>query len=290
MQRLQAPCVNAVQMQHGQARGERGQPDALERAQIQISHGLVQAVAPVVEVARHHQALVSRHLASQVVAHALYLPVSAGRQQPQVHHDDVHCLALHLHDYMQQPALLKPVIGHVFMPGRHHRPTAEQGIAMFSVTRQGVGAVNSFVALGQQVVSLTLFRPARKMPGQLAVMAAHLLQAHQIGVELLDSVYQVVDFQALGGTQSLNALVDVVSGNAQGGHALNDAISHALPMQEAISPVPTRADAGWLRHWKPNCNALPPPARSTTHSPHARAGSAPPARAQAAPVRTHVQC
>ena len=49
---------------------------------------------------------------------------------------------------------------------------------------------------------------------------ADLLQAHNIGVQLLDGMAQVVDLQAARRAQALDTFVDVVSRNPYQCHAL----------------------------------------------------------------------
>ncbi|MDT4858824.1 hypothetical protein FQZ97_933090 [compost metagenome] len=60
------------------------------------------------------------------------------------------------------------------------------------------------------------------MSFQLAVVTAHLLQADDVGVELLHRVGQVVDLQPARRPQALHAFVDVVGGHTQDAHARND--------------------------------------------------------------------
>jgi hypothetical protein len=49
----------------------------------------------------------------------------------------------------------------------------------------------------------------RKMPLFSAVHAAHLLQANNVGIELLDRMAQIVNFQTPGRPQALDTLVDL---------------------------------------------------------------------------------
>jgi hypothetical protein len=76
-----------------------------------------------------------------------------------------------------------------------HRPSAQQRIAMFAVAGYGVGAVDRRVTFGGKKVSLTLIGPVFEAPGVLAVECTHFLQAHDVRIELLDRVPQVVNFQ-----------------------------------------------------------------------------------------------
>jgi hypothetical protein len=49
----------------------------------------------------------------------------------------------------------------------------------------------------------------------LAVHFAHLLQAHDVGIQLLNSVPQIVNFQPFARPNALHTLVNVVGGNAK---------------------------------------------------------------------------
>ena len=119
---------------------------------------------------------------------------------------------------MQQAALLQRMVGHVFMLVRQHRPTAQQGIAMFAVAGEGVGAVHHRVAQGRQKLGLRHRGPMRKAARLAPIEAPDFLQAHNVGIQLLHSMPQVVNLQALRRPQALNAFVNVVSGNAQQTH------------------------------------------------------------------------
>ena len=85
-------------------------------------------------------------------------------------------------------------------------------LAMFG---EGVGAVDRLVALGRQVLGLRHIGPALKIRGLAAVQLAYLLQADDVGIELLYGQPQVVDLQPARRAKALNTLVDVVGGNAQ---------------------------------------------------------------------------
>ena len=78
----------------------------------------------------------------------------------------------------------------------------------------GVGAVDRHIAFGRQEISLRQIRPAREATGPAAMDLAHLLQADNVSVELLDRVSQVVDFESPLRPHSLHPLVDVVGDDA----------------------------------------------------------------------------
>jgi hypothetical protein len=93
---------------------------------------------------------------------------------------------------------------------------------LLAVARDGVGAVDRLVAFGREVARLVQLGPAREIALELAVVAAHLLQTDDVGVELLDGVREVVDLQPAHRAQALYALVDVVGRHAHDAHARND--------------------------------------------------------------------
>ncbi len=67
----------------------------------------------------------------------------------------------------------------------------------------------------------------RKIPLFAAVHPAHLLQAHDVGIELLHRMAQVVDLQPPCRPQALHTFVDVVSGHPQDGVFVS--LGHAQP-------------------------------------------------------------
>ena len=145
------------------------------------------------------------------------------------------------HMHMQQPALFEAVVGHIRMARVQHRPARQQGVAMFAVARDRVGAVDRLVALGREVVGLLQIGPAGEVLFQLAMVAAHLLETDDVGVELLDGVRQVVDLQPARQAQALDALVDVVGRDTQNAHARNDRMA---PTRAAAERGGKRSGAG----------------------------------------------
>ena len=131
----------------------------------------------------------------------------------------MHRLALHQHLGMQQAALLKAVIRHVFMLVHDHGPTGQHGVAVLSMARHGIGTVNRFIPFRRQKVGLGLVWPAREIRLFTTMTLTHLLQANDVCVQLLHGVAQVVDFQPSVRTEPLHTLVDVVGGNSKRGHA-----------------------------------------------------------------------
>ena len=86
---------------------------------------------------------------------------------------------------------------------------------MLAVSGDRVGSVDRFITFGGQVLSLWLAGPMRKVALFAAVHAAHLLQANQVGIQLLHSMPQVVYLQPARGPQALNTFVNVVGGHSQ---------------------------------------------------------------------------
>ncbi len=116
---------------------------------------------------------------------------------------------------MQQAALLEAMVGDVLVLVADHRPAREQRVAVLSVAREGIGAVDGFVTFGGQVLGLRHMGPTLEVAGLLAVHPAHLLQADDVCIELLDRQAQIVDLQPARGAQPLHTLVDVVGRYAQ---------------------------------------------------------------------------
>ena len=182
-------------------------------------HRRVEFFAPVVEVAGHDQRRVGRHFSGDEIGQALDLAHPAGVHQAQVRDHGMQGAAVPLHRHVQQAALLETVVADVVVADVAERPARQQGIAMLAVAGDGIAAVGHVIALGGQELGLALFGPAE--PGALelarvaAVVQAHLLQEHQVGVEGLDTQAQVVDLQALPRPDTAHAFVDVVRGHTQ---------------------------------------------------------------------------
>ena len=132
-----------------------------------------------------------------------------------MHHDRMHRASGDLHLGMQQTPLLKPMVGHVLVLMRQHRPAREQGIAMFAMACHCIGPVDRLVTLRRQKIGLGLVRPSRKAHGLAPMHASHLLQAHQIGIELLDRMTDVMDLQPFCRAQALHPFVNIPGGHTQ---------------------------------------------------------------------------
>jgi methylglyoxal synthase len=57
-----------------------------------------------------------------------------------------------------------------------------------------------------------------EVPCQLFMVPPHFLQAHDVGIKLLDRMCKVVNFKATLQTHAPNPFMDVVGGNAQRVH------------------------------------------------------------------------
>jgi len=86
---------------------------------------------------------------------------------------------------------------------------------MLTMTGNGVGAINGLITLGGQELGLRQLRPVAEMCCFTAVHATHLLQTNDVRIELFHRMTQVMDFKPPGGTQTLHALVDVVTDHPQ---------------------------------------------------------------------------
>jgi hypothetical protein len=67
---------------------------------------------------------------------------------------------------------------------------------MFAMPCHRIGAVGRLVALWGEVTRLVKIWPTCEGFFQLAVVSAHLLETHNIGIKLLHRVAQIVNFQA----------------------------------------------------------------------------------------------
>ena len=142
-----------------------------------------------------------------------------------MHHQNMHRRAVH-HDLgMQQAPLFEAVVRNVLVLVVQHGPARQHGVAMFAVARDRIGAVNCLVALGRQEVGLRQLGPAREVLGFAPIELAHLLQADDVRVELLDRVSQVVNLEPAARPDTLHPLVDVVSGNPQYVHGMRSTAS-----------------------------------------------------------------
>ena len=78
--------------------------------QAEAAQHALDARAPVVEVARHHQRRAHWHFALDEALQLVDLAHAAARHQPQVDHDDVHRAALEHHLDVQQATLFEAVV------------------------------------------------------------------------------------------------------------------------------------------------------------------------------------
>ena len=86
---------------------------------------------------------------------------------------------------------------------------------MLAVTGDGIGVINGLITLWGQELGLRLFRPATEVCSFKAMHAPDFLQANNVGIELFHRMSKVVDFQSPSGTQTLHALVNVVTDHPQ---------------------------------------------------------------------------
>ena len=118
---------------------------------------------------------------------------------------------------------------------------------MLAMAGDGVGLVHRLVTFRGQIVGLRQFGPAGEIFLFTAVELAHLLQADDVGIQLLDRVAQVMDLQPPGRPQTLDAFVDVVSGHPKNCHGIkrgNISIASALEGEKQAS-----AAAWYGNHW-----------------------------------------
>jgi len=90
---------------------------------------------------------------------------------------------------------------------------------MFAVPGQRVRPVHHLVAFWRQIIGLRQIRPAREVTLFNPVHFAYFLQAHNVGVDLLNRMTQIVNFQAAPRPEALHSFVDVVGCNSHDIHA-----------------------------------------------------------------------
>src|SRR4051812_26061257 len=118
---------------------------------------------------------------------------------------------------------------------------------MLAMLGLGIGLVDRRIALGTEELRLRQFRPAREIALLAPVQLAHFLQAHDIGIEPLDGVPDVVDLQPAHRPYALHSLVDVVGRNPQSRHSMN---SGSIRMASALDGE-KQVSAAWRygNHW-----------------------------------------
>ena len=84
-----------------------------------------------------------------------------------------------------------------------------------------------------------------EMPFLAPVQLAHLLQAHNVGIELFDGMTEVVNFQPAPRPDTLHTFVDVVGGNTQDIHAGPFCASRGNSKQASALDGEKQAWAAW---------------------------------------------
>ena len=183
------------------------------------AHRRVEPLTPVIEITCDDQQGVWRYLAGYEIRKALHLTYPAAVQQAKVRDNCMHFQSSPEQRNMQQAALFERVVRHIMMTDIAKWPARQQGIAMLAMPGDGIGSVGDLIAIGRQEFGLSRFWPTQRYTleaQRLAVMEMpHLLQKHQIGVQGLDAMPKVVDFQTLLRSHPAHSLVDVVGRNAQ---------------------------------------------------------------------------
>ena len=81
-----------------------------------------------------------------------------------------------------------------------------------------VGAVNGLITFWGEEIRLRQLRPTGEKFSLAAVQFTNLLQTHNIGIQLLNGMAQVVNFQPTLRPNPLHTLVNVVGGHTQNVH------------------------------------------------------------------------
>ena len=177
-----------------------------------------------------------------------------------MHHEAMEILPRHAHHAVQDAALLEGVIGDIAVLAPQDRKAREQRVAVVPVHVRGIAPVGGLegiapAALAGQELVLRFLGPVRKARGMPLMAPLHLLQEHQIGVELMEAGAQLMDAADMTQAEELSAhaLVDVV-----GGHAQLQGRGRGPPRPGRLSGRGrgARAHAGGLS------GAAPPPARA----------------------------
>ena len=181
-----------------------------------------QPVAPVVEVAGAQQRRAPRHLADDPVDQRVGLPVAALGEQAEVDHEAVDVAPVDPHHAVEHATLLERVVGEVPVLAPHDREARQQRVAVVAVQIVRVAAVGALEGVPErrrlrEELLLRLARPvveARRVP---VVLALHLLQEDQVGVELVQPRAQFVHARHAAQPEQVadHALVDVVGGDPQ---------------------------------------------------------------------------
>src|SRR5690606_2681433 len=160
---------------------------------------MLSAHAPVVEIPRHEQRCIGRHLLFDhgterlQLRHALMLP------QTEMHTDRVYVEIEHggSQHAMQQPASLMAPDGNVDVVVRSDRKLGQQRVAMMSVWVHSIAAVGELGpdGVGQKLV-LTVGGPARESPSMAMVRAQHFLQEDDVGVRGANGFAQLMQYEA----------------------------------------------------------------------------------------------
>ena len=244
-QRGQATHIDMVELRQRKPRRVGESAGIVKLIQTKTRQHALDLQTPIVEIPGHHQRSARGYFTLDETLELCNLPYTAARDEPQVHHDDVHLAAMRSHFHMQQAALLEPVVGDVFVLVANDRPAREQRVAVLTMLGEGIGAVHRLVALGRQKLGLRHIRPALEIRRLAPVQSAHLLQADDVGIELLHRQTQVVDLQPTRRAKALHALVDVVRGHPQNIVIFHKPILHHLPAGRHGAAGLPRASGVW---------------------------------------------
>ena len=203
-----------VELDQGETRGEGGLTPCMKGLQSLTGEFALHQGSPVVEVTGHQQRGVRGNLARDEALQLRELAFAAGAYEPEVNDDHMDRASVDQQFRVQQATLFKAVVRHVLMLVGDHGPARQHCVTVLAMACHGVGPVDRHIAFGRQEISLRHVRPAREATGAAAMDLAHLLQADNVSVELLDRVSQVVDFESPLRPHALHPLMDVVGDDA----------------------------------------------------------------------------
>src|SRR5437660_2777841 len=104
--------------------------------------------------------------------------------------------ARHRHHAVQESPALEPMVGDVLVLVREKAVARQDGVAVVAVVVHRVAAIDVLPRVAGEKRMLRLDRAASEAQGEALIQALHLLQEHEVGVERLQPLAQLVDHHA----------------------------------------------------------------------------------------------
>ena len=112
-----------IELHHRQTRRVGERPGLRPLFQIRLVQHAAHPGAPIIEISSHQQCILAWNFTVNEIQLLLHLPDPTGRNQAEMHNNDMDQTLLNLQRHMQQTTLFQPVVGHILMLMRDHRPT-----------------------------------------------------------------------------------------------------------------------------------------------------------------------